>query len=583
MVRAEARWTVVDPSGISRSFANRAELLAGMPAASIPPAAESSKPHLTSLSSNERPSATTLLAESMAEAVPVPPSLATPLALAAPMGQPPPTSEPAPISVEPASFEPASFEPASFEPASFEPVSVEPVSIDPESIDTAPAPAESGPLTPALASLPATHEPAVVSDLIRRPEPRADGVDDEFEPLSGRDVVIDLTPPPPPTTSVRPTKPPPLPASVIPPRMSKPPPLPSAPPKAGELTPNALRDPLAPPPPTIIVESDRPAAVREKLAEHGAAPRVNEPAKPKETSKAKEPPATVRSTDDDRPSIKATLASEPSGRRTWLVPVVAIAGAATLIGVFKGSMSSSEPTVNATVNARTAEPPATSVPIASVVEAVKPAPTAIATHATTQAATPAAPSAASSAGKTAAVTTPTSARPADLGAANTGSLRLPDLLDRAAAARRTGDYGRAKELYEKALGQHAGNVEAHSGLGDIARAQGDLAAAKVSYEKALDSAPQYMPAMLGLADTEWDLGHRDAAQRHYAAISQLPMQAPDRVKQRANAGSAPAHTATSAASANEEATSSNVSAPKGTAPKAAPQPAAQTSDDTAGE
>jgi Tfp pilus assembly protein PilF len=111
---------------------------------------------------------------------------------------------------------------------------------------------------------------------------------------------------------------------------------------------------------------------------------------------------------------------------------------------------------------------------------------------------------------------------------------MSEALDKAGQAKRSGDYATAKELYAKVLRESASNVEAHSGLGDIAKAQGDLAAAKASYQKALSSSPDYGPALLSLADVEWDMGDRAAAQQHYARIvAARGGSAPDRAKQRA--------------------------------------------------
>jgi tetratricopeptide (TPR) repeat protein len=119
---------------------------------------------------------------------------------------------------------------------------------------------------------------------------------------------------------------------------------------------------------------------------------------------------------------------------------------------------------------------------------------------------------------------------------------LPELLERAAAARRSGDAPHAKALLERALVLSPGNAEAYGLFGDLTRSQGDQPAAKAAYEKALATSASYYPALLGLADTEWDLGERDAAQRHYVAIIALGRPAPDRVKERA-LGSAPPSTA----------------------------------------
>jgi predicted TPR repeat methyltransferase len=135
-------------------------------------------------------------------------------------------------------------------------------------------------------------------------------------------------------------------------------------------------------------------------------------------------------------------------------------------------------------------------------------------------------------------------------------LSLPDILERAAVARRSGDSAHAKALLERALVLSPDNAEAYGLLGDLARSQGDHAGAKAGYEKALATSPSYYPALLGLADTEWDLGERDAAQRHYIAINGLGRPAPERVKERALGGSSTTSSAPSTPS-----TASTVSTP----------------------
>jgi Tfp pilus assembly protein PilF len=114
------------------------------------------------------------------------------------------------------------------------------------------------------------------------------------------------------------------------------------------------------------------------------------------------------------------------------------------------------------------------------------------------------------------------------------SIGIHITLDKAGQAKCSGDYAMAKEFYGKVLRESPSNVEAHSGLGDIARAQGDLAGAKAAYKQALASSPDYGPALLSLADTEWDLGDRASAQQRYAKIvAARGGSAPERAKQRA--------------------------------------------------
>jgi tetratricopeptide (TPR) repeat protein len=113
---------------------------------------------------------------------------------------------------------------------------------------------------------------------------------------------------------------------------------------------------------------------------------------------------------------------------------------------------------------------------------------------------------------------------------------MSELLDRAGAARRSGDYVTSRELYQRILRDNPANVEANGGLGDVARAQGNLPEAKASYERALAASPAYGPATLGLADVEWDLGDHASAQKHYAAIVERQGdRAPERARTRSSA------------------------------------------------
>jgi len=89
-------------------------------------------------------------------------------------------------------------------------------------------------------------------------------------------------------------------------------------------------------------------------------------------------------------------------------------------------------------------------------------------------------------------------------------------------------------LLDRALVVSPGNVEAYSGLGELARAGGDLAGAKTNFERAIATSPGYSPALLGLADAEWDLGNHAAAQRHYRQLLQNASSPPERAKARAN-------------------------------------------------
>jgi hypothetical protein len=113
------------------------------------------------------------------------------------------------------------------------------------------------------------------------------------------------------------------------------------------------------------------------------------------------------------------------------------------------------------------------------------------------------------------------------------SLPPNEILHRAHASLRQGDRARAKQQFAAVLAKDPSNVEASTGLGDIARADGDLAGARDHYQRALTVSPSYVPAMLALADVKWDLGEKSDAQARYAAIvDRLGDRAPARAKER---------------------------------------------------
>jgi tetratricopeptide (TPR) repeat protein len=91
-------------------------------------------------------------------------------------------------------------------------------------------------------------------------------------------------------------------------------------------------------------------------------------------------------------------------------------------------------------------------------------------------------------------------------------------LSQAAAASRSGDYTRAETLYNAALANQPGNVEALAGLGDIARRRGDSARAAELYDRVLAQNPSYLPAMLASADQKWAAGNRAGALLLYRRI-----------------------------------------------------------------
>jgi tetratricopeptide (TPR) repeat protein len=103
---------------------------------------------------------------------------------------------------------------------------------------------------------------------------------------------------------------------------------------------------------------------------------------------------------------------------------------------------------------------------------------------------------------------PTSGIPTDFRAA----------LSQAAAASRAGDFARAETLYNAALANQPGNVEALAGLGDIARRKGDGARASQLYDRVLAQNPSYLPAMIASADQKWANGNRAGALTLYRRI-----------------------------------------------------------------
>lgn len=118
------------------------------------------------------------------------------------------------------------------------------------------------------------------------------------------------------------------------------------------------------------------------------------------------------------------------------------------------------------------------------------------------------------------------------------TLTLSELLSHASAAKRGADIARAKVLLQRALTVSPENLEARTGMGDVARAQGELSKAKASYERALATSPNYSPALLGLGDTLWDLGDRAGAQRPYKTLVNQSSSPPERAKVRAASASA---------------------------------------------
>ena len=91
-------------------------------------------------------------------------------------------------------------------------------------------------------------------------------------------------------------------------------------------------------------------------------------------------------------------------------------------------------------------------------------------------------------------------------------------LSQAASAARAGDLARAETLYQAALADQPGNVEALSGLGDVARRRGDAVRSAQLYDQVLAQNPSYLPAMIASADQKWASGNRSGALLLYRRI-----------------------------------------------------------------
>lgn len=144
-------------------------------------------------------------------------------------------------------------------------------------------------------------------------------------------------------------------------------------------------------------------------------------------------------------------------------------------------------------------------------------------------------------------------------------------LSQAAAASRSGDYSRAETLYNAALANQPGNVEALSGLGDIARRKGDAVRAAQLYDQVLAQNPSYLPAMIASADQKWASGNRAGALLLYRRIvdqvgtsSDYGARAQARITEAGNAPAAAAPTQPAAAEKPAEAAPATPEPPKDT-------------------
>lgn len=518
ITRAEpvTRWTLVDPDGTVRSFASRADVIAAVEAAQSikPPEMDPETPRepqtpRLELIESERDVSKRLDEE--------------------------PTQDPPPVAEHD--------DPEPGEYVSIKDVVVAPV-VHPEPEPDVPSARVSRPppLPPDLVAAASVTEPALALPKIQEAA--------DPEPITPRDVEsldpedLDSEPPPPVVKTV-----------------SIPPPVPK-------------KRSVSPPPPAAKVESEPPAARKSdlpsKLTKTSEDVRSDEelikdavtvansdpppPAKPADRvdavalmSRPPPPPATVKSTpppraaprkaeDQSKPKLPtdeepvARQAPQPEAQQKSLLVPLLVIGAVSVGAWYVWSNSKandtpvSTPTAEPTASAQPLPPPAQSAqPLASVPRLVV--------------------SAAPSASTSTSIAPPTTGVPMSVAPI---ALSLPELLTAASSARKKGDNAAAKDLYNKVLAQHPGNVEANAGLASIARAEGDLATARASYEKALATSPGFYPAIIGLADTEWELGDRAAAQQHYQQILRLPNTPPDRVRERAGVNEPPKPVTTSA-------------------------------------
>lgn len=92
------------------------------------------------------------------------------------------------------------------------------------------------------------------------------------------------------------------------------------------------------------------------------------------------------------------------------------------------------------------------------------------------------------------------------------------LLQDASAAKNSGDLTRADALYQAAREQQPNNIEALSGLADVARMRGDTATAGAYYDTVLKQNPGYLPALMSSADIKWAAGDKAAAVSLYKRV-----------------------------------------------------------------
>ncbi len=88
-------------------------------------------------------------------------------------------------------------------------------------------------------------------------------------------------------------------------------------------------------------------------------------------------------------------------------------------------------------------------------------------------------------------------------------------IERAATLHRQGDLSGAAEVYEAVLARTPNQIEALSGLGDIARQRHSNAKAISYYNRVLSQSPTHLPTVMASADMNWHAGRRQAAVNLY--------------------------------------------------------------------
>jgi predicted Zn finger-like uncharacterized protein len=115
-----------------------------------------------------------------------------------------------------------------------------------------------------------------------------------------------------------------------------------------------------------------------------------------------------------------------------------------------------------------------------------------------------------------------SASPAATPRAEKSGTDHQSLLEQASKLHREGDLDGAEKLYQSVLTRSPRNVEALSGLGDIARERHNNATAQAFYDQALKINRNHVPTLMGRADMYWASGNRILAVALYRrALAQV--------------------------------------------------------------